>query len=221
MPQALFAAVVCVFCLAAPYVVRQAGRLRRRLRGRALCGLADDLGVDGPCHRRDQPPRSVAGRDQEAPGCDAGRLRRHLHLRHGRLGDRPCADRPGAAWHRSRGGVQALRGEARRQEGSGRAGTAWHQFELARVPRPGRRTGGRQDGAGSRGAGARAAGVRPAHPAWRPDHGGDRRHGDPGGRRRGRRRPARGAGQPDRRRQPKKSTTANCWRCRSKVSMST
>ena len=113
----MFAAVVCVFCLVGCLCRRQVCRLRPRLRRGTLCRFADDLGVDGPCDRCDQPPRPAAGRNQEAAGCDAGRLRRHLHFRHGRIGRHYCAAGPGSLRHRSRGRLQALRGEARRQEG--------------------------------------------------------------------------------------------------------
>ena len=60
IPQALFAAVVCVFCLVAACRRRQDRRLRRRLGRRPLCRFADDLGIDGSCDRRDQPPRPAA-----------------------------------------------------------------------------------------------------------------------------------------------------------------
>ena len=130
-----------------PYRRRQARRLRRRLRRGTLCRLADDLGVDGPCDRRDQPSRAVARGDQEAAGRDAGRLRGDLHLRHDRIRHRPCAARPGAARHRSRGRVQALRGEARRQEGGRRPRHGLAPVRVARIPRPRGRTGRRQDGA--------------------------------------------------------------------------
>ena len=82
----------------------------------------------------------------------------------------------------------------------GGPGTAWHQFELRafRV---------RNDGpvVGKTAQEAEALlpeqpGVRPTHPARRPDHGRDRRNGDPGGRRCGHRRPPRRAGEVDRRR---------------------
>ena len=66
VPQAMFAVVVCVFCLIAAVSGRQDGRLRSRLGRGTLRRFADDLGIDGPCHRCDQPSRSAAGPDQDS-----------------------------------------------------------------------------------------------------------------------------------------------------------
>ena len=64
---------------------------------------------------------------------------------------------------------------------AGGPGTAWHQFELRayRVRQDGLVVG--KTAARSRGAAARPARLRRAHPPSRPDHGGNRRHGDRGG----------------------------------------
>ena len=56
LPQALFAVVVCIFCLAVPVIVAEARRLRRRLRSRSLRWIADHLRLNGTGNRRDQPP---------------------------------------------------------------------------------------------------------------------------------------------------------------------
>ena len=77
-----------------------------------------------------------AGRNQEPPRCHAGRLCGHLHLRHGRLGDHHRLARPGPARHQPRRGVQALRGEARRQEGGRRTRHGLAPVRPARLPRP-------------------------------------------------------------------------------------
>ena len=108
IPQALFAVVVCVFCLGAAYlgaklagydVGSAAGLYAGSQTISASMGLATDA-----INRLGLSPDET----KKTAGCDAGRLRRHLHLRHGRLGDRPRAARPGAARHRSRGRVQAI-----------------------------------------------------------------------------------------------------------------
>ena len=149
IPQALFAAVVCVFCLVAAYIGAKlagydvgsaAGLYAGSQTISASMGLATDainrLGL-------------VARRNQEAAGCDAGRLRRHLYLRHDRIRDCSCPARSGAARHRSRGGVQALRGEARGQEGTGRSRHGLVPIRVARFPRPRGGSDRGQDGARS------------------------------------------------------------------------
>ena len=55
LPQALFAVVVCIFCLAVPVIVASLAGYDRRLCGRPLCRIADHLGLDGTGNRRDQP----------------------------------------------------------------------------------------------------------------------------------------------------------------------
>ena len=128
VPQAIFAVVQCVFCLAGPRRDRQGGRLRPRLRGGAVLGLADDLRRDGPLDRRHQPAGPGRRPGQGAARLDADRLCGDLHVRHRRLGDRDRAARPGAAPHRSARGLQGLRGEAGRRARSlaapARPGTA-------------------------------------------------------------------------------------------------
>ena len=147
IPQALFA-VVHVRVLSCRSLCRcQDGWLRRRLGGRPLCRLADHIGIDGSGDRRDQPPRPAGRPDQEAAGRHAGRLRGDLHFRHGWLGDRARPDRSGAARHRSRSGLQAIRREARRQEGARRRRHGLAPVRAARIPRSAGRSGRGQDGA--------------------------------------------------------------------------
>ena len=102
---------------------------------------------------------------------------------------------------------------------AGGPGTAWHQFELRafRVKERGPVVGKTVQRGGGTDSGS--AGVYATYSAGRSDHGCDRRYRDPCGRRRRGGWTARGAGEtwsaPRR-----KSTIANCWRCRSKASMS-
>ena len=121
LPQAMFAAVQCVFCLLSAYLVAKLAGYDVGSAVGPLCRLADDLGVDGPRHRCDQPARAAAGGDQEPARRHAGRLRGDLHLRHGRLRGHHRPARPGPARHQPRRSLQALRGEARRHEGGRRS----------------------------------------------------------------------------------------------------
>ena len=82
VPQALFSAVQCVFSLLVRVGDREDRRLRPRLRGRALLGVADDLRRDGPLDRRHQPAGPGRRSGQGPDRLDAGRLRRDLHVRH-------------------------------------------------------------------------------------------------------------------------------------------
>ena len=116
LPQAIFSVVQCVFSLVGRRRDRQDRRLRSRLRGRPLLGVADDFRRDGPVDRRHQPAGPARRPGQGPDRLDAGRLRRDLHVRHDRLGDRHRRPRPEAARHRSRRRVQGLRGEARRRQ---------------------------------------------------------------------------------------------------------
>lgn len=83
LPQVGFAVVVCVMCLLSVwgcaivmgYDAAQAAGL--------LAGLADDVGRHRSRHRYDS---RAARRTRHGPERDAGLLRGHLHLRHGRIG---------------------------------------------------------------------------------------------------------------------------------------
>ena len=79
----------------------QAGRLRPRLLGRVLLGIADALRRDGALDRRHQPAGHGRRPGQGPDRLDAGRLRRDLHVRHRGLGDRHRFARAQAARHRS------------------------------------------------------------------------------------------------------------------------
>ena len=201
VPQALFSVVQCVFCLAGPCRDREVRRLRPRLRGRAVLGVADDLRRDGPVDRRHQPAGSGRRPGQGPARLDAGRLRRDLHVRHDGLGDRDRRPRPQAARHQSRRRLQGLRGRSTAAtQGTGRAGLGLAPLGSAGVPR--RSQGGRAVGLRvveaealvpqtPRGGGLQSSTsvtpspVRPAHPPQRDDRGGDRGHRSARGRRRG------------------------------------
>ena len=126
---------------AGPRRDREDRRLRPRLRGRALLGVADDLRRDGPVDRRHQPAGPGRRSGQGPDRLDAGRLRRDLHVRHHRLGDRDRRARPQAARHQSRGRVQGLRAEAGRRQGAGRPRHGLAPLGSAGVPRRGGREG--------------------------------------------------------------------------------
>ena len=226
---------------AGPVRDREDGRLRPRLRGRALLGVADDLRRHGPVDRRHQPAGPGRRSGQGADRLDAGRLRRDLHVRHDGLGGRDRRPRPQAARHQSRGRVQGLRGEARRREGARRSRLGLAALGSAGVPhragregrwpqRPRGRGAGASDAVGRegrwpasrrrQGGGVQRTSVRPAHPPQRDDRGGGRGHRSARERRRGGRgRPrrarerARGAARP-------RSRIRSCWPCRSRASTS-
>ena len=108
IPQALFAVVVCFFCLGAAYlgaklagynVGSAAGLYAGSQTISASMGLATDA-----INRLGLSPEET----KKLLDCDAGGLRRHLHLRNHRLRDRSGADRSGAARHRPRGRVQEV-----------------------------------------------------------------------------------------------------------------
>ena len=134
LPQAIFSVVQCVFCLASAVVIAKmagydlgyaAGLYAGSQTISASMGLATDainrLGLAA------EQTKATARRD-------ADRLRRDLHVRHRRLGDRDRAARPGAAPHRSPRGLQGLRGEARRHEGDGRRRLGLAPLGAASVP---------------------------------------------------------------------------------------
>ena len=138
---------------------REDRRLRPRLRGRPLLGVADDLRRDGPLDRRHQPAGPARRSGQGPARLDADRLRGDLHVRHHGLGDRDRRPRPEAARHQSRRRLQGLRGEVRRRhQGAGRGRLGLAPLGSAGVPRQ-RRAGRR--------VGPRGADRRPRR--WCPD----------------------------------------------------
>src|SRR5947209_9320009 len=99
---------------------REGRRIRRGLRGGAVRGIADDLGLDGPRDGRHQPTRLTHGPSQRPPRRDADRLRRKLYLWHRRLGDRDRAGGAGVAPHQPSCRLQGLRRKGGRRQGAGR-----------------------------------------------------------------------------------------------------
>ena len=199
---------------------REAGRLRSRLCGRALLGVADDLRRDGPVDRRHQSVGPGRRSGQGPDRLDAGRLRGDLHVRHDGLGGRDRRARPQAARHQSRGGVQGLRAEAGRRQGTGRPRLGLAALGSAGVSRRAGRQGRGPARRRGRGARPRRPPLRPAHPPQREDRGGGRGHRAARRRRRGgrgrsrrAREGARGAARP-------RSRIRSCWPCRSRASTS-
>ena len=131
VPQALFAAVVCVFCLVVPFLAAKiagydvgsaAGLYAGSQTISASMGLATDA-----INRLGLPPEET----KRLLDCDAGRLCRHLHFRHGGLGHRVGVDRAGACWaSTSRRNASATRRSMAARRQAGGAGTAWHHYEL-------------------------------------------------------------------------------------------
>ncbi len=193
LPQAIFSVVQCVFCLAVPVAIAKLAGYDLGYAAGLFAGSQTISAVDGSRHRRDQPTGAAGRADQELPRLDADRLRRELHLRHRRLGDRDRAGRAGAPPDRSRQGVQGVRGEARRHQGAGRRRLGLAPLGAARVPRSAGREGRWPSSRGSRGHGPRRAGLRSPSATQRGDRGGERRHRASRGRRRRRGGGARGA----------------------------
>ena len=100
--QIVFSLIVLAFCLLVPVVCALDRRARRRIRRRPVCRLADHLGGDRRGLRSDQPPGSDRRGGEGPNGCRPDRVRRHLHLRHDRLGRPAGAARPEADRRRSR-----------------------------------------------------------------------------------------------------------------------
>jgi putative transport protein len=75
VPQALFAAVVCVLCLGAPIAAAKFAGVRPRLRRGPGRGIADDFSVDGSRDRRHQSARTRSGESQRPARRDTDRVR--------------------------------------------------------------------------------------------------------------------------------------------------
>ena len=220
IPQALFAVVVCFFCLGAAYggaklagysVGSAAGLYAGSQTISASMGLATDA-----INRLGLSP------EEAKKTLDAMPVAYAVTYIFGTIGSAIVLALLGPALLGIDLEAACKRYEEKHggKKEAGGPGTAWHQFELRafRVERDG--AGRRQDGAGSRGADSRPACVHPAHSARRQDHGCDGRYGDPRRGHRGRGWPPRSAGEFDRRDARRRSMIANCWRCRSKASMS-
>ena len=211
-----------MFCLAGPGRDRQVRRLRPRLRGRPLFGIADDLRRDGPLHRRHQPPGH--GRPSRPRRCST-RCRSPTP-------SPTCSAPMGSAIVIAVLGPKLLginleaackdyEAEARRrQQGHGRPRLGLAALGSARVSRGSRRQGRWPARRRSRGAGARRARLHSAHPPQRQDRGSDRGHRAAGRRRRGGRGRARRAGQRPRSERGRGRGSRSCSPCRSKASTS-
>ncbi len=199
IPQALFAVMVCLFCLGAAYIgARLAGYSVGSAAGlyagsttiSASMGLATDA-----INRLNLPAEDTKALLNAMPVAYA------VTYIFGTMGSAIILSMVGPALLGIdlEGRVQALRGKARGQEGIGWSRTAWHRFEMRAFRVQGRGAGHWQDGTGSRGAASGSARVRPGCSTWPTDHRCNGRYGHPGGRRCGGGRPPRGAGQSDRR----------------------
>ena len=130
LPQAVFSAVVCVFCLLAAYIcVKLAGY---------------DIGSSAGLYAGSQTISASMGLATDAinrlglPPEDAKKLLDAMPVAYAvtyifgtvGIGDHSGAARPAAARHRSRGGVQRYEEEHGGTREVGGPGTAWHQFDL-------------------------------------------------------------------------------------------
>ena len=92
-------------------------RAGRRLRGRPVCRVPDHLGVDRRGVGSDRPPWPDRRGGEGPIGCRPHRVRRHLHLRHDRLGRPAGAARPETDRRRSAGRVCRVRAADGRRRG--------------------------------------------------------------------------------------------------------
>ena len=98
--------------------LRDGGGPGRRVRGRPVCRLPDDLCRHRRLDRPDRPARPPAGTGQGLRRRRADRLCGDVSLRHDRIRDRARADRAEADWRRPAGrlrGVRATDGRRRRR----------------------------------------------------------------------------------------------------------
>ena len=219
LPQALFAVVVCFFCLGAAYL------------GAKLAGY--DVGSAAGLYAGSQTISASMGLATDAINrlglspedtkklLDAMPVAYAVTYIFGTIGSAIVLALIGPALLGIDLEAACKRYEEKHggKKEAGGPGTAWHQFELRafRVKERGPVVGKTAQRGGGTDSGS--AGVCATYSAGRSDHGCHRRYRDPCGRRRRGGWTARGAGGPGRRPR-RKSTIANCWRCRSKASMS-
>ena len=108
IPQALFAVVVCVFCLAIPVIVAKLagydlGYAAGLYAGSQTISASMGLATDAINRLGMTPDQSKALAER-----DAGRLRRDLYLRHGGFGDAARHLRAENAWDRSGRSLQGI-----------------------------------------------------------------------------------------------------------------
>jgi putative transport protein len=199
LPQALYAVVVCLLCLASGVLIPKlagydlgyaAGLYAGAQTISASMGLATDA-----------INRLGLAADQTKAMLDNMPVAYAVTYLFGTVGSAIVI---GAAAHRSGRRRQGLRGEAGwRRQGSRRGGLGLAPLGAARLPRATGREGRWPPGRRGRGPGAQRAGLRRAHPpqGW-DDRGRHRRQRDPRGRRGRGRRAARGSRQGDRGERP-------------------
>ena len=141
LPQAIFAVVQCIFCLAVPVVIAKMAGYDMGYAAGLYSGsqtISAAMGLSTDAINR----LGLAGRRSQAPArLNAGGLRRDLHVRHGRLGDCHCAAGTGVAPHGSRCRLQGLRREARRYQGTRRGRFGVAPLGSARFPSEARKHG--------------------------------------------------------------------------------
>ena len=118
-PQALFAVVVSVLCLAGGLCCGDCLWIRSGPCGRPACRRADDLSFDWTRNRCDQSAWPASRRSEETTRSDPCRLCHHVSLRNDRHRLDPRLSRPEDAGRRHCRSVRALRARRSRRRDEG------------------------------------------------------------------------------------------------------
>ena len=131
IPQALFAAVVCVFCLLVPVLAAKMAGYDVGSAAGSVCRVADNFGVDGSCDRRHQPSRSSRP-TQTKKLLDAMPVAYAVTYIFGTVGSAIVLALLGPALLGIDLEAACKRYEEKHggKKQTGGPGTAWHQFEL-------------------------------------------------------------------------------------------
>jgi putative transport protein len=195
VPQAIFAAVVCVFCLIAPFA---AAKMAGYDIGSAVGLYAGSQTISASMGlATDAVNRLEVSPEQAKKLLDGMPVAYAVTYIFGTVGSAVILALLGPALLGIdlEAACKRYEGEARGREADGWARHGLAPVRDACVPRPPGWAGRRQDRAGSRGAAPRPTRVHPADSAWRPDHRHDAGDRHSGGRHRVDSGPARGAGQ--------------------------
>jgi len=179
LPQALFAVVVCFFCLGAAYA---GAKLAGYSVGSAVGLYAGSQTISASMGlATDAINRIGLPADETKKLLDAMPVAYAVTYIFGTIGSAIVLALIGPALLGIdlEAACKKYEGDARGQEGIRRPRHGLASVRVARVPRAGRRPDRRQDGATGRGPAAGASGVHPADPARRYHYGCDGRYGHP------------------------------------------